>query len=60
MTHATTALLRMTNEQRSGLILARAHDILNALPAAHQALPAARELHDVLMLPISNQKDEAT
>ncbi len=60
MTHATTALLDLTAEQRTGLILSRAQDIFDALSVAHRALPAARELQDVLMLPSPREEAEPT
>lgn len=60
MTHATAALLDLTAEQRAGLILTRAQGIFDSLPTAHRALPTARELHDVLMLPTPRQEAEPT
>jgi hypothetical protein len=39
----------LSNAQRLGIITARAQQILSALSKDHQGLPAARDLHDLLM-----------
>lgn len=45
MVEATTPL---TNQQRQGIIATRVRDTITALPAQHQALPAVRDLYDLL------------
>jgi hypothetical protein len=45
MAEAATLL---TDQQRQGIIAARVRDTIAALPAQHQALPAVRDLHDLL------------
>jgi hypothetical protein len=40
----------LTGAQRAGLVTVRAREVFLALPARHRALPAARELGDVLMI----------
>ncbi len=49
--YATESLLNLTDQQRQGIITLRACEIAAAVPKGHQALPAARELRDLLMLP---------
>ena len=50
LAQATTAVMRLTDQQRTGMILARARDVLGHLPRRYRALPAAREFRDLLML----------
>ncbi len=54
---AALALAGLTSEQRSGIISLRAHDIVAALPRRAEALPAARELRDLIM--VATATDEA-
>src|SRR5262249_25831180 len=49
MTHATQTLTRLSDEQLSGMILLRGGQVLDALSERQRALPAARDLHDLLM-----------
>jgi hypothetical protein len=45
MVEATTPL---TDQQRQGIIAARVRETIAVLPVQHQALPAVRDLHDLL------------
>jgi tetratricopeptide (TPR) repeat protein len=54
MTYATQALVKLTDQQRRGLITLRGQQVVDDLPTKQRALPAAREFRDVLML--SNQE----
>ncbi len=47
MVEATTSL---TDQQRQGIITVRVREIIATLPPQHQALPAVRDLHDLLPL----------
>lgn len=47
----TDALVGLTSDQRQGIIVARARTTLRTLPPRQQALPAVRELHDLLTEP---------
>jgi hypothetical protein len=42
------ATIPLTDQQRQGIIAARVRETIAALPAQHQALPAVRDLHDLL------------
>lgn len=48
--YATETLITLSEPQRQGIITVRGYEILNALPKDQQALPAARELRELLML----------
>ena len=50
LAYATATLTALTHAQRRGIIALRGSEILNALPKAQQALPAAREFRELLML----------
>jgi hypothetical protein len=52
---ATTPL---TGQQRQGIIAGRVREVMAALPTRYRALPAVRELHDLLP-PLSEPKDQA-
>lgn len=58
MTHATQTLADLTDEQRSGLILMRGHQVLNTLSSSQRALPAAREFHDLLIVTAEEDRTE--
>jgi hypothetical protein len=47
--YAVETMQSLSNAQRLGIITARAQQILSALSKDHQGLPAARDLHDLLM-----------
>jgi hypothetical protein len=49
--HAVDVLIRLPDEQRRGLILLRARQVLGSLGADARALPAARDLHELLATP---------
>ncbi|HEY9474532.1 MAG TPA: hypothetical protein VIS06_11875 [Mycobacteriales bacterium] len=49
MSHATHTLANLTDEQRRGIITLRARDLVHSLPSAERALPAVRELGDLLV-----------
>lgn len=48
--HATETLSSLCAPQRRGIITTRGQEILDALPRDQQALPAARDLRELLML----------
>jgi transcriptional regulator with XRE-family HTH domain len=48
--YATETLINLSVSQRRGIITLRGFEIFNALPGDQHALPAARELHELLML----------
>ncbi len=45
------AITQLTDQQRQGIIAARVRETITALPPRHQALPAVRDLHDLLPSP---------
>ncbi|MFI6287658.1 hypothetical protein ACIBCM_23415 [Streptomyces sp. NPDC051018] len=47
---AAAACLRVPQGQRTAILTARAHDVLNTIPPALRTAPAARELGDVLQV----------
>jgi len=47
--YATRALASLTNEQRRGIILMRAQNIVRALPPHEKTLPAVSDLRDLVM-----------
>ena len=49
--HAVRTLTALTEAQRSGIITLRARDVLTALPTEAMALPAARDLRELIMEP---------
>lgn len=50
LAYAIETLTLLTQAQRQGIIALRGFEILNALPRAQQALPAAQEFRELLML----------
>jgi tetratricopeptide (TPR) repeat protein len=46
--YAASALGLVPKSQRKGIILARARDTIRTIPARHQALPAVKELRELL------------
>ena len=51
LTYAARALTDLTEDQRQGIIVLRAHEMLGAIPVRQRSLPAVREFQDLLMLP---------
>ena len=49
MAYAVGTLADLSAEQRQGIIIGRGQEIVAALPAAERALPAAREVQELLM-----------
>jgi tetratricopeptide (TPR) repeat protein len=47
--HATQTLVRLTDDERSGLILLRARQVLDGLPRHQRALPQGCELEEILV-----------
>jgi tetratricopeptide (TPR) repeat protein len=56
LAYATETMTSLIEPQRQGIITLRGHEILSALPKAQQALPAARELRELLM-PTPKEKE---
>ncbi|MDL4775749.1 helix-turn-helix domain-containing protein [Actinomadura xylanilytica] len=54
--YALSTLQDLTDQQRQGIITARGHEILDALPTPQQALPSARDLRDLLMTTTNDQE----
>jgi hypothetical protein len=48
-------LLGLTDEQRNGIILTRARQLADTLPAQGQPLPTVRDLRDLLALPAKTE-----
>jgi transcriptional regulator with XRE-family HTH domain/uncharacterized protein YukE len=57
LTTTTDALVRLTADQRQGIISTRVLTTITALPADQQARPAVRDLHDLLVPSISERSD---
>jgi transcriptional regulator with XRE-family HTH domain len=57
MKQATDALVRLTDQQRSGLITLRGGQVLDQLPEKQRSLPAVREFRDLLMLTMQEKDD---
>lgn len=55
--YASQTLENLTEPQRRGIIAFRGHEVLSALPAAQQALPAARDLEELLMLTTGTREE---
>jgi hypothetical protein len=55
---AIEMLGKLAEHQRRGIIDLRARDILDAIPARQQVLPAAREFRDLLMITSRNGEDD--
>ncbi|KJE20110.1 Helix-turn-helix protein [Frankia torreyi] len=49
--HAADVFLKLPPQHRSGLIAQRARELAQMIPPRHQALPAVRDLGEVLALP---------
>jgi hypothetical protein len=58
MAEATQTVLELTPAQRNGMIVLRGQEILDSLPTKQQALPVAREFHDLLMHPPDDEGTE--
>jgi DNA-binding XRE family transcriptional regulator len=58
VTIVVEAATSLTNQQRHGIIAARARETIAILPPQHRALPAVRDLHDLLP-PSPKTKDNA-
>lgn len=56
--YAIQALVPLTEDQRRGLITLRAHEAVATLPSGQRALPAVRDLHDLLMLTSGTKENE--
>ncbi len=48
--YAIDVLSGLSDQRRAGIITTRGHEIMDALPRTQRALPATRELQDLLML----------
>lgn len=53
--YAMTALSELSEEQRTGIIAVRARSVVAALPARTDALPAARDLHELILEATKNE-----
>lgn len=60
LAYATETLINLSEPQRKGIITLRGHEILDALPADQQALPAARDLRELLMLTTERREVEGS
>jgi tetratricopeptide (TPR) repeat protein len=50
MNYAIATIAALSEGQRRGIITLRGQDVLNSLPANEAKLPAARDLHELLMI----------
>jgi len=46
--YATETLTRLSGEQSQGIIVSRGRAMVRALPASYRAIPAVRELNELL------------
>lgn len=58
VSYATDTLVSLDAQQRQGIIAVRAQEIVDSLPKRQQALPPARELHELLMTPADTDTKE--
>jgi transcriptional regulator with XRE-family HTH domain len=55
MAAASAALAPLAGEQRQGMLAARGHEVLQALPVKARALPASAEFRDLLMVTTTSE-----
>jgi hypothetical protein len=55
--YALETLLDLTEQQRQGIISARARQLVDALPRQRHTLPPVRELRDLLALPTTTEAE---
>jgi hypothetical protein len=48
-TYATETLTRLSGEQTQGIIAVRGHELIRALPPRYRAVPAVREMQELLL-----------
>lgn len=60
VTYAAQSLADLTDDQRQGIIVLRARQMLSAIPARQRSLPAVRDFQDLLMLPSGDVKEETS